>query len=148
MRSEVLLLEGHIIDSRTLPQLLDLVIEFGCDYELLDVSVGKTQDDHSRARVEVRAPDEDTLDRLLSQATHLGARVLHDRDASLEIADLDGVFPEDFYATTNLATDVRIDGRWIPVEHPEMDCGIVVRDGAARTSDIAIVRATGTSSAS
>jgi lysine-ketoglutarate reductase/saccharopine dehydrogenase-like protein (TIGR00300 family) len=50
-------------------------------------------------------------------------------DAVVAEADLDGVFPEGFHATTNFPTDVRIDGRWVTVERPEMDVGIrVVRD--------------------
>jgi lysine-ketoglutarate reductase/saccharopine dehydrogenase-like protein (TIGR00300 family) len=50
------------------------------------------------------------------------------------------VLPDDFYATTNYDTDVRLDGVWIAVRQPEMDCAIVVADGAARTvapSDVA-----------
>ena len=54
-------------------------------------------------------------------------------DARLTPADSDGVFPEDFYSTTNLPTQVRVDGAWIDVENPEMDCAIVVSDGGART---------------
>ena len=55
-------------------------------------------------------------------------------DATLAFADLDGVFPEGFYATTNFPTDVRVDGQWLDVAHPEMDVGIrIVRDaGEAR----------------
>ncbi len=52
-------------------------------------------------------------------------------DATVAEADLDGVFPEGFYATTNFPTDVRLDGRWLAVARPEMDVGIrVVRDAA------------------
>ena len=45
---------------------------------------------------------------------------------SVSVADLDGVFPDGFYSTTNLATQVRLDGHWLDVENPEMDCGLVV----------------------
>ena len=45
-------------------------------------------------------------------------------DATVAVADLDGVFPEEFFATTNFPTDVRVDGRWLAVERPEMDVGI------------------------
>ncbi|MFO0945553.1 MAG: TIGR00300 family protein [Planctomycetota bacterium] len=41
-------------------------------------------------------------------------------------ADLDGAFPEGFYSTTNMATEIRIQGHWIPVTNLEMDCGLVV----------------------
>src|SRR6202008_2793624 len=43
-----------------------------------------------------------------------------------------GVFPEDFYSTTNLPTQVRVGGSWIDIENPEMDCAIVVAGGGAR----------------
>jgi lysine-ketoglutarate reductase/saccharopine dehydrogenase-like protein (TIGR00300 family) len=146
VRTEILVLEGHIIDSRLLPQVLDVIIAGGCDYELLEVDVGKTQTDVSRARIEVRAPSDDVLDRVLAQASDLGAQIPDTGDAALIAAAMDGVFPEGFYATTNLPTEVRIDGDWIPVSMPEMDCGIAVSssaaDGAgARTIAMSDVRA-------
>src|SRR5205814_5035078 len=55
--------------------------------------------------------------------------------------DRDGVLPPGFYSTTNLATDVRIDGHWRSVENPKMDCGIVVTDTAVRTLAMHGVRA-------
>ncbi|MDF2691856.1 MAG: bifunctional enzyme conserved domain protein [Labilithrix sp.] len=48
------------------------------------------------------------------------------RDVTLMEADLDGVFPEGFYATTNFPTDVRLDGAWVEVRRPEMDVGVRV----------------------
>jgi lysine-ketoglutarate reductase/saccharopine dehydrogenase-like protein (TIGR00300 family) len=56
-------------------------------------------------------------------------------------ADRDGVLPAGFYSTTNLATDVLVDDRWLMVENPEMDCGIVIADGRARTIPMHRVRA-------
>jgi lysine-ketoglutarate reductase/saccharopine dehydrogenase-like protein (TIGR00300 family) len=41
----------------------------------------------------------------------------------LREVERDGVFPDDFYSTTNLETVVRLDSAWVPVEQPEMDCG-------------------------
>jgi lysine-ketoglutarate reductase/saccharopine dehydrogenase-like protein (TIGR00300 family) len=38
-----------------------------------------------------------------------------------------GVFPAEFYATTNLTTTIQISGERIQVEDLEMDCGIVVQ---------------------
>ena len=53
-------------------------------------------------------------------------------EAMLREVEPDGVFPDGFYSTTNLETVVRLGGHWVPVENPEMDCGIVVdgRPGA------------------
>ena len=44
-----------------------------------------------------------------------------------------GVLPDAFYATTNYATEVRVNGVWLPVAHPEMDCAIVIDDGGPLT---------------
>ncbi|MBV8981691.1 MAG: TIGR00300 family protein, partial [Acidimicrobiia bacterium] len=59
----------------------------------------------------------------------------------LEPCELDGVLPEGFYSTTNLATEVRLSGHWTNVDNPEMDCAIVVGDdGWARTAPMHRVR--------
>jgi lysine-ketoglutarate reductase/saccharopine dehydrogenase-like protein (TIGR00300 family) len=47
---------------------------------------------------------------------------------------MDGAFPEGFYSTTNQQTEIRIDGKWVPVALQEMDCGIVVEDLRGRVS--------------
>ncbi|GAB4006997.1 hypothetical protein GCM10029992_59470 [Glycomyces albus] len=63
--------------------------------------------------------------------------------ATLRPAPGDGVFPEDFYSTTNFDTQIRLNGGWIDVDNPEMDCGIVVSDdhSEARTLAVSDVRA-------
>jgi lysine-ketoglutarate reductase/saccharopine dehydrogenase-like protein (TIGR00300 family) len=128
--TEIVQLEGHLIDSLTLAKVLDQIVMAGADYEMLDIEVGRTQLDTSRARLRVTAPDDDLLGELLAQLQVHGANRDVQGDAELEPADLDGVLPSDFYATTNLPTWVSIDGRWVAVENPEMDCGLVVRPGA------------------
>jgi len=62
-------------------------------------------------------------------------------NCELEVADRDGVFPERFYCTTNLPTEVYLDGDWVPVEDPEMDCGIVIDRGGPRSMPVSDVRA-------
>jgi lysine-ketoglutarate reductase/saccharopine dehydrogenase-like protein (TIGR00300 family) len=47
------------------------------------------------------------------------------------VAELDGVFPDGFYSSTNLETQVRLDGHWIDVQNPEMDCGLIVEGEGA-----------------
>jgi lysine-ketoglutarate reductase/saccharopine dehydrogenase-like protein (TIGR00300 family) len=44
-------------------------------------------------------------------------------------APADGVFPDDFYSSTNLETRVRLDGRWIREDNPEKDCGLLLMPG-------------------
>jgi lysine-ketoglutarate reductase/saccharopine dehydrogenase-like protein (TIGR00300 family) len=48
--------------------------------------------------------------------------------ASVSPVQQDGVFPDGFYSTTNLVTRVRLEGKWLMVDNPEMDCGLVYDD--------------------
>lgn len=133
MPSETITLSGHIIDSLTLPGVLDEIIDFGASYETVELRLGVRHEDESLARLRVTTGTEDELARLLDRLQHLGANPDTVEDAQILEADVAGSFPEGFYSTTNLETEVRIDGHWVPVTHPEMDCGIVVSDDDART---------------
>jgi len=136
-------LEGHIIDSLLLPRVLDDILERGGDYRILRIRVGRNKDDQSSALIRVEADDEEHLATILHGLQKHGVEVVDQEDARLEPAPADGVFPEGFYSTTNLDTFVRFEGRWIPVEWPEMDCGIVVdpQERRARTVPLIQVRA-------
>ena len=52
-------------------------------------------------------------------------------DAAVAEAEMDGVLPEGFYATTNFDTDVRVNGDWVAVDGIEMDVGLRVERGSA-----------------
>ncbi|HEX6238540.1 MAG TPA: TIGR00300 family protein [Acidimicrobiales bacterium] len=132
MGTETIEVSGHIVDSLLLAKILDAIVDAGCDYEIVHFRIGKTTVDTSEARLRVSG-DDDVLGELLDDLQVHGANRVGQNDARLEPADRDGVLPAGFYSTTNLATDVRVDGRWIPVENPEMDCGLVLRDGRALT---------------
>lgn len=125
MRTEIITLEGHIIDSLTLSKVLDILVSTGVDYEIRRFEIGKTHDETSHAEILVRAPDEESLQRALHEVQQHGA-VISQENAKLQPAPQDGVFPDGFYSTTNLETFVRIEDTWIPVERIEMDCGIRV----------------------
>lgn len=134
--TETFVLEGHIVDSLILPKVLDLVLDSGSDYRLLDVAIGRTPTDTSRAVIEVDAPDEATLVALAEQLQVQGANPVDAGEAVTEPAPADGVAPADFCATTNLVTEVRLDGHWVAADRPEMDCTLVVRDGAVTTTPL------------
>lgn len=121
-------LAGHIVDSLLLAKVLDQVLEAGADYRLDQIDIGRTPTDTSRVVIEITADDEAHLDRLAEQLQVHGVNPLAPGDAVVEQATLDGVLPAGFHSTTNLATEVRLDGRWVPVTNPEMDCGLVVTD--------------------
>jgi lysine-ketoglutarate reductase/saccharopine dehydrogenase-like protein (TIGR00300 family) len=134
LSSETVEIEGHIIDSLILPKVMDMILAAGADYEVLDVEIGKTNADPSRARIEVTASDDEALSRLLADLQVHGANRVDDEDAQTTAAETDGVLPPGFYSTTNLPTAIRVEGRWVDVVNPEMDCGLVLGDdGRVRT---------------
>jgi lysine-ketoglutarate reductase/saccharopine dehydrogenase-like protein (TIGR00300 family) len=132
---------GHLMDSGVLAQVLDDVLSYGGDYRIDRLDVGRAHDDESYARIVVTSDDDDGLQRLLMRLQTHGVNLVDPGLAVLRPAPADGVFPDDFYSTTNLETVVRLDGGWVPVEHPEMDCGLVVENGRVRTVPVSDVRA-------
>lgn len=132
--ARVIELRGHIIDSGIFSRILGVLTDDErARYTIDDFHVGTQKDEPSYARLSVVGQDAAHLEELLDKLRELGASVVADVDAALEPAPRDGVLPEDFYATTNLATEVRIGGAWAPVALPEMDCGIVIDASGART---------------
>ena len=68
-------LEGHIIDSLLLAKVLDVIVDAGADYEIVEVVIGRARHDHSRAVLALRHPDgEVALDGLCATLAHHGAR--------------------------------------------------------------------------
>jgi len=131
--TQVIELEGHIIDSMILPQIMDEIMDRGGDFDIQEIRVGRRKSEPSYARLEIRATSPELLDRLVQHARRIGATVPAMEQVRTEPAPADGVFPEGFYSTTNLETLVRLDGGWVRVANPEMDLGIVV-DWEARTA--------------
>ena len=141
METETVELRGHIIDSLILAKVLYVILDSGADYHLVEVDIGRTNADASRARLELSAPDRETLDRLLEELQVHGANRVVQGEATLVAVDRDGVLPAGFYSTTNLPTRVLSGGRWLEVDNPEMDCALVVEAGRARTAPMHRVRA-------
>ena len=127
-----IVLRGHIIDSMILPQVMDLVMDLGGNFTVEELKVGQHKADPSLCRMEVVAGSAEELDRIVRQARALGATVESEQPARLEKVTQEGVFPEGFYSTSNLATDVLIDAQWVSVENIEMDCAIAVDRAAGR----------------
>ncbi len=141
MHSEVITIEGHIIDSRLLPTVLDEVLGQGGTFEIVELVVGTKHEDVSLARIKVEAHDEATLERIVDRVQQHGANRETIGDAKLVEADVKGSFPPGFYSSTNLETEIRIGGHWIPVLRTEMDCGVVFDGDTCRTiamSDVAV----------
>ncbi|MCW2817237.1 MAG: bifunctional enzyme conserved domain protein [Marmoricola sp.] len=124
--SEVVELSGHLIDTATLSKVLNDVAEYGGDYAVDRFDIGHGTDDPSYARITVTAEAEETLQRILMRLQIHGVNQVDPGEAEVGVAVLDGVFPDGFYSSTNLETQVRLEGHWLPVANPEMDCGLVV----------------------
>jgi len=142
MAESTVQISGHIIDSLILPKVLDMIVNLGAEFEILEIQVGHRRVDRSYARIRVEAPSPEALDRVLAKIREHGAlpERVEDESVKLEPAPADGVFPDHFYATTNLETWVRLENRWIPVEFIEMDCGIRVDPGAGKAQCVPMHR--------
>ena len=108
-------ISGHIIDSLILPKVLDLITSRGGAFRIRRITIGQARSDPSYALVEVRAPTADVLAGILAQIADHGAVRTAVHDCRLVEADMDGVFPEGFYSTTNQRTEVRLNGQWVEV---------------------------------
>jgi lysine-ketoglutarate reductase/saccharopine dehydrogenase-like protein (TIGR00300 family) len=134
-------LTGHLLDTGVLAKLLEDVTDYGGEHRILSFDVGHHHEDESRAVVEITADDDELLARILMRAQVHGANLTEPGQTLLREAPADGVFPDDFYSTTNLETQVHLGGAWRRVENPEMDCGLLVADSGVRTVAVSDVRA-------
>ncbi len=132
--SETVEVRGNVIDTGSLSRVLDDIREYGGDFRIDQFDVGKDSGDPSYAKITVSMPDREGLERLLMRLQSHGVNLVDPGDAVARAVEQDGVFPEDFYSTTNLETVVRLAGRWVPVRHPEMDCGLLVEGTAEAPS--------------
>ncbi len=138
--SDTIEAEGHLIDSGLLSGIFDKIIEFKGAYEILNFTIGRTNDDPSRIEMRISAPDGPALDDLLQQLTTFGCHPLRERDANVKPAEKDRCVPDDFYSTTNHRTHVRLKGRWVEVLKQRMDAVIVVAAGSAECRKLRDVR--------
>ncbi|WP_277553434.1 TIGR00300 family protein [Halobaculum limi] len=124
--SDVVELEGHIIDSGLMERAFTVVMDLGGEFDIEEFHVGTSKTKESYCRMRVIADDEATLHPILHELHQSGATLVSPSDATLTPAPADNVVPDGFYSTTNHPTDVRVDGEWIPVDDIEMDCAVVV----------------------
>lgn len=131
MFSETVILRGHIIDSLILPKVLDQILTQGGEFKIGEIRIGQNRVDQSFARIDVCAPTHERLDDIVLRLRQHGAEVLEKKDVQLAPAPADGVFPKDFYVTTNQQTFITLDGAEIEVRPALMDCAVVVDREAA-----------------
>jgi len=90
--------------------------------------MGKRKDETSFARIRIHAEDDATLNGILEAVRDLGAVLADVGEVRWEEAPADGVFPEGFYSTTNLKTELYTNGGWLEVKWPEMDCAVRISE--------------------
>jgi hypothetical protein len=77
--NEEVTLEGHIIDSWTLPRAFDTIMDMGGTFDVEEIQVGRAKDEVSFARLKIHAATEKKLDSILMALQPFGA-VLASRD--------------------------------------------------------------------
>ena len=76
MFSEIIELRGHIIDSFTLPKVLDQIVTRGAVFNIVEFRIGQKRVDPSFARIEITAPSRSELDELIQRLHEHGAEVI------------------------------------------------------------------------
>jgi lysine-ketoglutarate reductase/saccharopine dehydrogenase-like protein (TIGR00300 family) len=126
MFSETIELRGHIIDSLILPKVLDQILTRGAGFKITEIKIGQKRADQSFARIEVTAKTSEELDELVLRLRQHGAETVGRENVELAKAPDTGVFPHDFYVTTNQQTFIRLDGKEIEVRPAMMDSAVAV----------------------
>ena len=75
MHAETVGAQGHLIDSGDLQAILTTIVEHGASYEILELDVGRTNDEPSRLTLRLRADTADSLAHLLEKLSPYGCYV-------------------------------------------------------------------------
>ncbi|UBF24905.1 TIGR00300 family protein [Kovacikia minuta CCNUW1] len=128
VESRVIRMEGHLLDAGLINQALDLIVEGGGSFQVLNFNLGEQRQSTSSAEVKVTAPSHEVMETLMTQLIDLGAVPPPQElcDSNLETVTQTGVAPDDFYVTTIYPTEVRVRCEWVKVQNQRMDGAIVV----------------------
>jgi lysine-ketoglutarate reductase/saccharopine dehydrogenase-like protein (TIGR00300 family) len=128
IQSRVVHLEGHLLDSGLVNQVLDTIVAGGGSFQVLNFKLGEQRQDASTAEVKVSAPDPMVMADIMGQLIDLGAVAATEEAAAahLEAVIQSGVAPDDFYVSTIYPTEVLLEGQWVQVQGQRMDGAIAV----------------------
>ncbi|PZV17575.1 MAG: TIGR00300 family protein [Leptolyngbya sp.] len=128
VESRIVRMEGHLLDAGLINQALDLIVEGGGSFQVLNFNLGEQRQSTSSAEVKVTAPSHDVMEAIMSQLIDLGALPRMDEQCDIiwEPVIQDGVAPDDFYVSTIYPTEVRVSGEWVQVQKQRMDGAIAV----------------------
>jgi lysine-ketoglutarate reductase/saccharopine dehydrogenase-like protein (TIGR00300 family) len=131
--------KGHLIDSMILTRIFDKIMDLNGDFQVLEFNVGKKKKESSYARLLVQGGNQHHLHQILESLYREGAQPVSVQQVILEPAYKDMVMADNFYSTTNNATQIYYDGAWIEVEGMMMDKCIVV-DPKKKTAACKMIR--------
>jgi lysine-ketoglutarate reductase/saccharopine dehydrogenase-like protein (TIGR00300 family) len=131
---------GHLIDSMILTKIFDKIMNYGGEFEILELNVGKKKRDSSQARLLVTGKDVKHLEEIIDDIHREGAVPHNKNQVKLKRAPKDMVMPDNFYSTTNNETWIFHNKSWISVENQMMDKCIVVQKNIARCVPIRDVK--------
>lgn len=128
VESRTVRMEGHLLDSGLINRALDLIVENGGSFQVLNFNLGEQRQSTSSAEVKVSAPDHEIMEEIMSQLIDLGALPPPQEicDVNTEPVTIPGVAPDDFYVTTIYPTEVRVHCEWVKVQNQRMDGAIAV----------------------
>jgi lysine-ketoglutarate reductase/saccharopine dehydrogenase-like protein (TIGR00300 family) len=133
IQSRVIHLEGHLLDSGLVNQVLDTIVAAGGSFQVVNFNLGNQRQDTSLAEVKVSAPDGVVMADIMGQLIDLGAITRNEETAPAQLTAVTqaGVAADDFYATTIYPTEVLIDVgaslyQWVKVQGQRMDGAIAV----------------------
>lgn len=128
VESKIIRMEGHLLDAGLMNSALDLVVEEGGSFKVLNFDLGVERQSPSTAEVRISTPSHDLMEDIISQLIDLGAMSLPDKisDVQTEEVTQAGVAPDDFYVSTIYPTEVRVNSYWEKVLNQRMDGAIVI----------------------
>ncbi|ACK66743.1 LOR/SDH bifunctional protein conserved domain protein [Rippkaea orientalis PCC 8801] len=129
IESRIIQLEGHLLDAGLMNTALDLIVENGGSFKVMNFNLGVERQSTSAAEVRVSAPSREIMEEIMTELIDLGAvaRPQEICDVNTEVVTQDGVAPDDFYVSTIYPTEVRFNCEWIKVDNQRMDAAIVVQ---------------------
>jgi lysine-ketoglutarate reductase/saccharopine dehydrogenase-like protein (TIGR00300 family) len=132
IESRIVQLEGHLLDAGIMNKALDLVVENGGSFKVLNFQLGVERQSTSSAEVRVSAPSHEVMEEIMTELIDLGAVARPEEicDVNTEVVAMDGVAPDDFYVTTIYPTEVRVNCEWVKVQGQRMDAAIIVKQTA------------------
>ncbi len=128
IESRTVRMEGHLLDAGLINRALDLVVEGGGSFQVLNFNLGEQRQSTSKADIKITAPSHEVMEEIMSQLIDIGVVSVDQdlRDAKLEPVLKNGVAPDDFYVSTIYPTEVRVNGEWITVQNQRMDGAIAI----------------------